>query len=141
MKKKIALSILFLIVLTPGLFGCGQSVPLVNTTWVLESYGESDNLKTVLEDTEITTTFDSTEEKVTGSAGCNNYFGGYKLKGNQLSIPGPIGATEMYCMEPEGAMDQEQEYLTTLQAAESYKIEGDKLRINCGEQVLIFNQK
>jgi heat shock protein HslJ len=41
-------------------------------------------------------------------------------------------------MEPEGVMEQEQEYLTVLQLAESYEIDGDELRINCGSQVLIF---
>ncbi|MFC2016937.1 META domain-containing protein [Chloroflexota bacterium] len=93
----------------------------------------------MLEDTEITATFDSTEEKVTGSASCNNYFGGYELEGSKLTLPGPIGSTMMSCGEQ--IDKQEYEYLTTLEAAESYKIEGDKLRINCGEQVLIFNQK
>jgi len=29
-------------------------------------------------------------------------------------------------------MNQEQEYLSILQAAESYEIDGDALRINCG---------
>jgi len=44
----------------------------------------------------------------------------------------------MYCAEPEGVMDQEQEYLATLQLAESYELDGDELRMNCGSQVLIF---
>ena len=96
------------------------------------------DLQAVIADTEITAEFASAEETVKGSAGCNSYFGSYKLKGSQLSIPGPIGATEMYCMEPEGVMDQEQEYLAVLQLAESYEIDGDKLQINCGSQVLIF---
>jgi len=70
---------------------------------------------------------------------CNSYFGGYEVEGNQLLIPGPIGATEMYCAEPEGVMDQEQEYLATLQLAESYDIDGDELRISCGSQILIYS--
>ena len=41
-------------------------------------------------------------------------------------------------MEPEGVMDQEQEYLAVLQLAESYEIDGAELQINCGSQVLIF---
>ena len=44
----------------------------------------------------------------------------------------------MYCMEPEGVMDQEQENLAILQLAESYEMDGDELQINCGGQVLIF---
>ena len=137
--RKIGLLILLLPLLTLGLFSCGQSIPLEHTTWVLESYGEPSNLTNVLEDTEITATFDSTEEKVTGSAGCNNYFGSYELKGSKLTLPGPIGSTMMSCGEQ--IDKQEYEYLSTFETAENYKIESDKLRINCGEQVLIFKQK
>ena len=115
-----------------------QEVSLEDTKWVLQSYGEPGNPKDILVDTEITAEFVSSEETVKGSAGCNSYFGSYELKGSQLSIPGPVGVTEMYCMEPKGIMDQEQEYLAALQLAESYEIDGDELQINCGSQVLIF---
>ena len=133
------LSLLLIVVL--GLIACstgtGEAM-LEDTAWVLESYGEPGNLKVVIADTEITAEFVSAEETVKGSAGCNSYFGSYELKGSQLSIPGPIGVTEMYCMEPKGVMDQEQEYLAVLQLAESYEIDGGELQINCGSQILIF---
>jgi len=115
-----------------------QNVSLEDTKWILQSYGEPGSLKDVIADTEVTAEFVSSEGTVKGSAGCNSYFGSYEVDGSQLSIPGPIGATEMYCMEPEGVMDQEQEYLATLQLAESYEIDGDELRIHCDTQVLIF---
>ena len=116
-------------------------VALEDTIWVLESYGDPENLNAVLEDTEITINFISAEVKMEGSAGCNSYFGGYEVEGNQLSIPGPIGATEMYCMEPEGIMEQEQEYLAILQDAESYEIEDDQLQIVSGDKVLVFKHE
>jgi len=115
-----------------------DGVGLEDTTWVLVSYGEQENRHSVLEGTQITATFDSTENQLSGSAGCNSYFGAYEVNGSKLSIPGPIAATEMACLEPEGAMDQEQEYLKTLQAAESFQISDGELRISCGDQVLIF---
>ena len=115
-----------------------QEVSLEDKKWTLQSYGEPGNLKDVIVDTEITAEFVSSEGTVKGSAGCNSYFGSYELEGSQLSIPGPIGATEMYCVEPEGIMVQEQEYLATLQLAESYEIDGDELIIQCGNQVLVF---
>jgi len=133
------LSLLLIVVL--GLIACGTGAGeamLEDTVWVLESYGGPGNLKAVLADTEITAEFVSSERTVKGSAGCNSYFGSYELEGSQLSIPGPIGATEMYCAEPEGVMDQEQEYFTALQLAEGYEIDGDELTIRCGNQVLIF---
>ncbi len=107
--------------------------------WVLKSYGEADNLKDVLEDTEITATFNNEEGQVTGSAGCNSYFGSYETEDANLSIPGPIGATEMSCGEQKDT--QEREYLSILQAAESYEIKGGKLTINSGNQNLIFESK
>ena len=116
-------------------------VALEDTIWVLESYGDPENLNAVLEDTEITINFISAEVKMEGSASCNSYFGSYEVEGNQLSIPGPIGATEMYCMEPEGIMEQEQEYLAILQDAESYEIEDDQLQIVSGDKVLVFKHE
>ncbi|MFC1905001.1 YbaY family lipoprotein [Chloroflexota bacterium] len=112
---------------------------LEDTTWFLISYGEPKYLRSELPNTEITIEFVSAEKTVKGSAGCNSYFGSYEVEGSQLSMPGPMGATEMYCMEPEGVMDQEQEYLATLQLAESYEIDSNELRIYCDSQVLIFS--
>jgi heat shock protein HslJ len=119
--------------------GAKQEVALEDTAWILQSYGEPGNLKDVLIDTEITAEFVSSEGTVRGSAGCNSYSGSYEVEDSNLSIPGPIAVTEMYCMEPEGVMDQEQEYLAALQLAESYEIDDDELQMNCGSQVLVFS--
>lgn len=114
---------------------------LEDKTWVLISYGEPKYLKSVLPNTEITIEFVSGERTVKGSAGCNSYFGSYEVEGNKLSTPGPIAVTEMACMEPEGIMDQEQDYLTILQNAETYRIEGNQLQINSSDKVLNFKLK
>jgi len=122
------------------LVACGTGAEdLEDKTWVLESYGEPDSLNTVLEDSEINITFDSAEGTVNGSAGCNSYFGDYEVKGNKLSLPGPIGSTLMSCGEE--IDEQERQYLGALEVTESFKIEGDKLTINCGQQVLVFELK
>ncbi|GEM_PF-2152776 len=110
-----------------------------NTTWVLQSYGQPGNLISVLKDREVTAFFDSAKARVSGSAGVNMYGGGYDLKDNKLSIPGPLISTLM--AGPQPLMDQEKEFLTALQAAESYKIEGGKLTITCGGKALIFTKK
>lgn len=139
MKMKILVMLLLSSMI--GLASCSYGSSIEDTDWVLQSYGEFGNLKDVLADTEITAGFVSSEGTVEGSAGCNSYSGSYEVEDSQLSIPGPIAATEMYCMEPEGVMDQEQQYLETLQAAESYSIEDGELQINCGDQVLIYTTK
>lgn len=50
---------------------------------------------------------------VTGSGGCNNFNATYELSGDEISI-GPAAATRKNCPEPEGIMDQEQQYFAAL---------------------------
>jgi len=47
----------------------------------------------------------------------------------------------MYCMEPQGVMAQEQEYLSYLQTAKSYQLIDRKLQIDCDKKILIFVQR
>ena len=42
--------------------------------------------------------FDKTETKVSGFAGCNNYFSSYKIKNHELTF-GPAGATKKMCAD------------------------------------------
>jgi heat shock protein HslJ len=105
-------------------------------TWVLDSIGQ----QAVLQGSRVTATFDSAKGEVTGSAGCNMYFGGYELKGNKLSIVGAMGHTEMWCETPVGVMDQEQLYLTVLATAETVEAAEGQLRISCSDgQALTFS--
>jgi len=136
MKMKILVMLLLSSMI--GLASCSSGSSIEDTDWVLQSYGEFGNLKDILTDTEIAAEFVSSEGTVEGSAGCNSYSGSYEVKDSQLSIPGPIAATEMYCMEPEGVMEQERQYLEILQAAKSYSVEDGELQINCGGQVLVY---
>ena len=120
--------------------GPRETLTLEDTTWVLESYGEKGNLQGVLEDTEITIEFKSAESKLSGSGGCNNYFGSYEINKNEFTIKPPIGATEMACPEP--IMRQEQEYLKLLETTETFQIQNVKLIISCsGNKGLVFIKK
>ena len=140
MKNIARVSIALLILITISITACGTNTGnLENKTWVLESYGNKGNLKAVLEDTEITVTFDSEKGQVSGSSGCNSYGGGYDLDQDKLTIPGPLMGTAMACPEP--IMEQEMEYLKALQEAESYKIDSNQLQITSGDNVLIFKLK
>ena len=118
-------------------------VTLEDKIWVLEKFGDPDNLIDVLDDTDITIEFVSAEGTAKGYAGCNSYFVSYEVEGNQLSILGPILVTAVYCTEPEGVMDQEQEFLKILRTAKTYEIEDEQLHvlggdIFSGDEVLIF---
>jgi heat shock protein HslJ len=124
------------------LAACGQqpSISIEDITWKLESYGGKENLKTLVEDTEITLEFKSAEGKFNGSGGCNNYFGGYEINKNVLTIKPPIGSTMMACPEP--IMDQEQEYLKSLETVKNFNIKNGKLIISySGNEVFVFVKK
>ena len=110
---------------------------LEDTKWILDSFGDEGNLREVINGSQITATFESDEGQVRGSAGCNTYFGDYEINGDKIYI-GNVAHTEIGCMEPEGVMDQEQEYLAILQLAERYEIDRNELKIYCDGQVLIY---
>ena len=120
--------------------GCGTgALCLEDVRWSLTSYGDPDSLKMLLPDTELTARFDSEEKEVTGSGGCNTYFGEYDADSNSLTLTGPLAVTEMWCGDEIGA--QESEYLEILMAAEKYEVEDDILLIRCGDHILNFTRE
>jgi heat shock protein HslJ len=60
-------------------------------------------------------------DTISGSAGCNNFTATYQTEGNQLRI-GPAATTRKHCAQPEGIMQQEQEYLDALARVRSYTL-------------------
>jgi heat shock protein HslJ len=81
---------------------------LVGKDWELE-FLKSDGTQFGFEDKAPMLTF-SEDGKVTGFAGCNNFFGSYDLTARTVKITG-IGATKMHCND---AMDLETAYLKVL---------------------------
>ena len=75
-----------------------------------------------------------TSAHLSGSTGCNRFFGGFELvDGGLLLTPG--GMTMMAC--PEDVMRQEQALLEALKAATGYRITGERLELLEGDgQVL-----
>jgi heat shock protein HslJ len=120
------------------------ALPLDKTKWVLQSYGQPENLKSALtsvgtmKDIEITAVFDKAKGQVTGSSGLNTYGGSYQLDGNKLSVS---NVTRTLIGGPQPLMDQENEFFPLLAAAQSFQISDSRLQINCGQQVLIFTAK
>jgi heat shock protein HslJ len=124
-KHTAAASLAFVVLL--GLTACagivpGTGDPLDGTSWVLTAYGTS----SLIPGTEITLEWERGE--VSGSAGCNTYGGTYKVSGDSVSMT-DLYNTEMACMEPEGVMDQEQDFLKLLRDARSFKIVDEHLQI------------
>ena len=112
---------------------CSDTTALENTSWELESL----NGNAVLLGTAITLEFSG--DQISGSAGCNHYGGSYRAGADSLNVS-DLFWTEMGCLEPEGILEQEQAYLTTLSAAARYQISDGKLEIRdeTGTQVLVF---
>ena len=143
MRKGFVLFILIAYLLTAcdvigGDTGPSDTAALESKIWVLISFGTEGQLQTVLEGIEITATFNPDEAEVSGSSGCNHYFGDYKVTGSGLSLS-TIGGTEMACLTPEGVMEQEQVFLSMLAAAESFEIQEDQLTIfTANDQLLKF---
>jgi heat shock protein HslJ len=69
--------------------------------------------------------FAADTNRVTGSTGCNNFFGTYKLTAPGKITFGTIGSTKRACPN----MDVEANYLKALNSATSYKLDGQMLTL------------
>ncbi len=105
-------------------------LPLAGTEWTLDSLYSGDTVSSAITGTPVTAVFGS-DGRVTGSAGCNQYFAEYEEAAPSLSI-GPAGAPKMFCTGP-GIMEQENTYLLRLGEVRSFSISGDHLTLSNGE--------
>jgi len=112
--------------------------PLVGTNWTLNSFHTADAVSSVIAETTITAIFGD-DGRVSGSAGCNRYFAQYNVTGTSLSI-GPAGSTKMFCGTP-GMMKQESTFMTLLNQAKTFTIDGDRLSLSDakGTTILTFS--
>ena len=127
-------SILLAATFALGLAACDENdtTRLTGTSWIAETI----NGKPVIEPGGVTLTF--ADERVTGRSGCNTFFGAAEHGNGTLKI-GSIGATKMACMR-DGLMQQESEYLNTLQASQTYAVQGgDRLTLTGPSGTLIFS--
>lgn len=110
--------------------------PLTGTLWQATSYNNGRGAVTSLViGTEITAMF-SDDGTLSGSAGCNNYTATYAVDGQQITIT-PVATTMMLCVEPEGIMEQEAEYIAALATAATFAIEGDQLELRTADGALV----
>lgn len=127
LKTKKFLSPLFLVLMMLAVSACSQvgdeSLSLKGTSWKLVEL----NGRASITGSEVTLIFE--EESAGGSTGCNSYGGAYNIEpGGKIEFK-DIAQTLMYCMEPEGVMDQESEYNNLLLQATSYEVKDDLLEM------------
>ncbi len=125
MKTNIKIFPIFII--TTILIACSGGLPtnqvdLDGSDWVLTAIGND----TVIIGIPPTLEFEG--DRVSGNASCNLYSGSHQIRGDTISF-GPLVRTEMYCMEPEVVMDQEQTYLEILDAAQRFELADGILKI------------
>lgn len=109
-----------------------KPLTLAGTSWLVQAYNNGQQaVVSVIIGTELTATFGE-DGNLTGTAGCNDYSAPYQVEGDNISI-GPAAATQMVCAEPEGIMEQEQQYLAALQTAATYRFPGDRIELRTAE--------
>ncbi len=115
-----------------------RSQTLAGTSWEVTAYNNGRQaVVSVLEGTRITAVFHD-DGRITGSAGCNQYFASYVIKGESISIASP-GATRRHCADPGGAMGQEARFLAALHSAATLRLDGERLALRTAEGALAVN--
>lgn len=114
---------------------------LTSHSWRLVSYDTGTELADVGPLTIITLKFGE-DGRISGNAGCNDYFGDYLMEGGLISVRA-LRSTEKYCLAPEGVMDIEQVYFLLLKNTTRYSIDKDELTLSYydEEKLLIFRKQ
>jgi heat shock protein HslJ len=140
--KYVVAPLLAVIVLAGLLLAGCQNLksPLEDRTWVLTSYhGLTGGTHEALAGTEVTATFDSQTDTVSGSGGCNSYGADYTLDKLTLTIE-HLFRTEMACLD-DAVNEQEHAFFQALEKAREFRLGRDSLTITGGGWQLDFIEK
>ena len=115
--------------------GTPEQPQLDNTSWNLTAINSSPPLA----GTQPTLQFENGQ--ASGNASCNSFGGQYEIQGDKIGFS-ELYQTEMFCTEPEGAMDQESAYLGMLSQAVTFELAGGVLTIVTGPgELLTFERQ
>jgi heat shock protein HslJ len=134
MKRLIVgLMVLFVLAACSG----GTSASIIGQ-WKLVSYGPADKQTPAASD--VDTSIEFLDGKLSGNVGCNGFGGDYEVKGDSLTL-GPVMSTMMFCEGPVG--DQEMGTLAVLKDSAKFVLDGDKLTITSadGNAVIVLERK
>jgi len=108
--------------------------PLNGTAWTVTGFNNGRGAVTGPHSgTTLTARFG--EQQISGSAGCNNFFGTYSVSGSYITIQKP-GTGMMFCSEPPEIMEQVHEYLAGLTSSASFRFDGDGLEFRRWDGVM-----
>ncbi|MBA4375792.1 MAG: hypothetical protein C0401_06425, partial [Anaerolinea sp.] len=90
-----ATKLFIIIVIAAGLIltACTSTPALTNTQWRLSTYGD----QLALPNPDVTLNF--TEDRISGSDGCNSYGGSYTTDGSNFKVDSDMVSTLMACDE------------------------------------------
>lgn len=91
--------------------------PLAGTQWKVDGMGAA----AIVAGSEPSIAF-SADGRISGSTGCNRFFGSYEQAGDALTFSG-VGMTKMACLD-DGIMGQEMKFASILNGAASFTIDG-----------------
>lgn len=114
MQASLRIRAMTTIVIALMLAACGStsarpSAEIEGSSWSVESYRGTRPLA----GTEMQLSF--ADGQIRGTAGCNSFGGSYSVEENQIEIS-ELMRTLMACPDPEGLMEQERDFIDTLQA-------------------------
>ncbi len=101
-------------------------IEMKDTWWQLVRYvGETGEWVSALPETTVDLRF--SDGQLSGSGGCNRYFGSYEIDGAEIRFPSPLGSTQMACVPP--IDEQEQRYLALLPATAHWRVDAEQLQL------------
>jgi len=99
---------------------------LTGPEWRLLSLGPTGSEATVVAGTTVTLRFGE-DGRANGSTGCNSYSGTYQVRGDNISFSRLV-STRRACLD-QNANQQEQRFLSTLEAANRFRLANNRLTI------------
>jgi len=99
---------------------------LTGTEWRLISFGPSGAEASLVAGTTVTLKFGE-DGRASGSTGCNSYGGTYQVRGDNITF-GRLISTRRACLD-QNANQQEQRFLSALEAANRFRLSSDRLTI------------
>jgi heat shock protein HslJ len=114
------------------LFGCASSggdADITGRAWQLTELRGAPVIEGTIVDMSITA------DEVSGSSGCNRYFGTVTVEDGNITFGPEVGGSMMACEDP--VMTQERVFLETLTEAETYEMAGDELSLLDGAGAVV----
>jgi heat shock protein HslJ len=115
-------------------FRASAGPALVGTTWVAIAINNGRGaVVSAVEGVRVTAVFGA-DGRITGSGGCNRFFGPYSAEESSMEI-GPLASTRMAC--PEGRVgEQEAAYFAALERVATWSIREDRLQLRSADGAL-----